>query len=66
MRPFLASGHSTVFLGRTGENDTSEFPGFALLHAIAGGLMDLLGPMFWAALIVLWLQAETLSVRNIG
>jgi hypothetical protein len=35
-------------------------PAIATLYAISGVLLDLLGPMLWAALIVLLLQAEFL------
>ena len=38
--------------------DVIDCPGIATLYAISGALLDLLGPMFWAALIVLFIQAE--------
>ena len=31
---------------------------------VTGGLMELLGPAFWAALVVLLLQAELTPVAN--
>ena len=36
----------------------ADDPVIALLYDISGVLMELLGPMFWAALIVLFIQAE--------
>jgi hypothetical protein len=41
--------------------DLLDRPGIATLYAISGVLMDLLSPMFWATLIVLFLQAELFS-----
>jgi len=38
--------------------DFTDQPTVAALYSISGVLMDLLGPMFWAALIVLFLQVE--------
>jgi len=38
--------------------DFTDHPFIALLYDISGALMELLGPMFWAALIVLFIQAE--------
>jgi hypothetical protein len=33
-------------------------PAIAAIYAISGVLMETLGPMFWAALIVLFIQAQ--------
>ena len=41
--------------------DFIDRPGIETLYAISGVLLDLLGPMFWAALVVLFLQAQFLS-----
>jgi hypothetical protein len=38
--------------------DLAGQPAVALLYAISGWLMDLVGPMFWAVLIVGFLYAE--------
>ncbi|HEX3863230.1 MAG TPA: hypothetical protein VHY35_16215 [Stellaceae bacterium] len=38
--------------------DFSDQPGIASLYTISNTLMDILGPVFWAALIVLLIQAE--------
>lgn len=38
--------------------DCSDQPAIALLYAISGVLMEILGPVFWAALVVLSIQAE--------
>jgi hypothetical protein len=38
--------------------DFSDRPTLALAYALSGWLMDLLGPMFWAVLIVGFLYAE--------
>ena len=38
--------------------DFSDRPTLALLYALSGWLMNFLGPMFWAALIVAFLYAE--------
>jgi hypothetical protein len=43
---------------RSGEIDFADQPAIAVLYVIAGGLMEFFGPMFWAALIVLFVQAE--------
>jgi hypothetical protein len=41
-----------------GEVDLTDQPAVALLHAVAGAAVELLGPMFWAALIVLFIRVE--------
>jgi hypothetical protein len=38
--------------------DLADQPAIAFLYAIGGCLMDLFGPMFWAVLIVGFLNAE--------
>ena len=43
---------------RSGEIDFADQPAIAVLYIIAGGLMEFFGPIFWAALIVLFVQAE--------
>lgn len=43
---------------RVCEVDFSDQPVIALIYEISGVLMEILGPMFWAALIVLFIQAE--------
>ena len=59
MWSFPADGEPSAVLGSRGWNgDPTDKPGFTLLYAVTGGLMELLGPMFWAALVVLLLQAE--------
>jgi len=40
------------------EIDFSDQPVVAVLYQISGVLMEILGPMFWAALIALFIQAE--------
>ena len=41
--------------------DFIDRPGIGTLYAISGVLLDLIGPMFWAALIVLFIQAQFFS-----
>jgi hypothetical protein len=43
--------------------DFPERGGLALLYTISDALVELLGPMFWAMLIVLFVQAELFSKR---
>jgi hypothetical protein len=38
--------------------DLADRPAIAVLYAISGVLMETLGPVFWGALIVLFIQAE--------
>ena len=40
------------------EVDYSDQPVVARLYAVSGVLMEILGPIFWAALIVLFIQSE--------
>jgi hypothetical protein len=59
MRTFLADGDpSAAFGARVSEFDFNDQPGITLLYAITGSLMELMGPIFWAALAVLFVQAE--------
>jgi hypothetical protein len=44
-----------------GELDFADQPLFAVLYTISAALFEFFGPMFWAALIVLFIQAEFLS-----
>jgi hypothetical protein len=46
---------------RLGELDVADQPLLAVLHTISAALVEFFGPMFWAALIVLLIQAELLS-----
>ena len=41
--------------------DFSDQPVIALIYGISGALMEMIGLMFWAALIVLFIQAELFS-----
>jgi hypothetical protein len=62
MRSFLADGDpSAPFGSRSWNSDFPDQPEIAVLYAITGWLMELLGPIFWAALIVLFVQAELLT-----
>jgi hypothetical protein len=62
MRSLFADGEpSAPFGSRSWNNDFTDQPEIALLYATAGWLMELFGPMFWAALIVLLVQAELLT-----
>jgi len=45
-------------VNRVREVDFSDQPKIAQLYAISGVLMNVLGAVFWAALIVLFVQAE--------
>jgi hypothetical protein len=59
MRSFLADGEpSAVFGSRIRNSDIIDRPEIAVLYAITGNLMEWLGPAFWAALVVLLVQAE--------
>ena len=44
--------------GQTRNIDLTDRPALAALHQICAELMILLGPMLWAALIVLLIEAE--------
>jgi hypothetical protein len=44
--------------------DFTDRPGIAALYAISGVLLDLLGPMFWAALIVLFIRRSSCPERS--
>lgn len=59
MRTFLAdSDPSATFRSRIGDYDFAGRPVVARLNVVAGAMMELLGPMFWAALVMLLIQAE--------
>lgn len=57
-------GPSAVFGSRNWDVDVTDDPVIALLYAVTGRLMELLGPAFWAALVVLLLQAELMPAAN--
>ena len=62
MRSFVGDGEpSAAFGARVSEFDFADRPGMAALYAVTGGLMELLGPVFWAALVVLLVQAELIA-----
>jgi len=62
MRSFLADGEpSAVFWSQPWNSDFADQPVIALLYAVTGSLMELLGPIFWAALAVLFVQAELIK-----
>jgi hypothetical protein len=62
MRSFLTDGEaSAVFGSDTWDDDFTDQPGIALLYAVTGSLMELLGPAFWAALIVMLVEAELIA-----
>jgi hypothetical protein len=46
---------------RLGEMDFAGQPLLAVLYMISAALVELVGRMFWAALTVLFIQAEFLS-----
>ena len=46
---------------RLGELDFASQPLIAVLYMISVALVEFFGPMFWAALIVLFIQAEFLN-----
>jgi hypothetical protein len=46
---------------RLGGLDFADQPLLAVLYMISAALVEFFGPMFWAALIVLFIQAELLS-----
>jgi len=43
------------------EIDPTKHPIIAAINRIAGLLVEILGPMFWAALIVLFVWSETFA-----
>jgi len=49
---------AALFFEKRNPVDLTGRPVIAFLYVIGGGLMDLFGPMFWAALIVGFLYAE--------
>ena len=46
---------------RLGGLDFADQPLIAVLYIISAALVEFFGPMFWAALIMLFIQAEFLS-----
>jgi hypothetical protein len=59
MRSFSADGEpSVLYASRVFENGLADQPLIAVLYAVTGCLMELLGPAFWAALVILFVQAE--------
>jgi hypothetical protein len=62
MRSSIADEDSiAVFGSRAWNSDFSDKPEIAVLYAITGGLMEVLGPAFWAALAVLFIEAELIA-----
>ena len=65
MRSLLADGEpSVVFRSRAWSSDFTDQPEIALLYAVTGSLMELLGPIFWAALVALLIQAELMPAAD--
>jgi hypothetical protein len=63
MRSFSADGEpSALYASRVFENGLADQPLIAVLYAVTGCLMELLGPAFWAALVVLFVQAELFTL----
>jgi hypothetical protein len=59
MRSYPINSESFPFpTSRVREVDFSDQPAIAVLYGVTGVLMEVFGPMFWAALIVLFIQAE--------
>jgi hypothetical protein len=49
---------AACFKAKAGECNFADEPGIAELYMLAAALMEFLGPMFWAALIVLFIWVE--------
>jgi len=49
---------SGVLDARVRIREVANRPVIAVLYALSGGLMELFGPIFWATLIVLFIEAE--------
>ena len=49
---------SSGFKPKAGECDFANQPGIAELYMLADALMEFFGPVFWAALIVLFIWVE--------
>jgi hypothetical protein len=65
MRSLLADGEpSAVFGSRAWNSDFTDEPGIALLYVVTGSLMELLGPIFWVALVALLIQAELMPATD--
>jgi hypothetical protein len=59
MRTLFSDGtHLAARAGRAAEVDLHGRPMLAALYALAGAAIDLFGPIFWATLVVLFVQAE--------
>jgi hypothetical protein len=59
MRTLFSNGEDLAAqAGRPVKVDLHGRPMLAMLYALSGIAIDLFGPMFWAALIVLFVQAE--------
>ena len=60
MRTFAADdGYASIAFGaQPVDVGFADRPVVALLYAVTGRLMELLGPIFWAALIILFVRAE--------
>ena len=59
MGPFPSDRElAALFFEKRNPVDLTGRPAIAFLYAIGGWLMDLFGPMFWAVLIVGFLNAE--------
>jgi hypothetical protein len=56
MRSFLVDGETSAVVA-SGARDRCASAA-TLLHAAGDMLMEQLGPMFWAALLVMWVQAQ--------
>jgi hypothetical protein len=52
---------SAAFHARVDSVGTTIGPALAALHVLSGELMELVGPMFWAALVVLSIEARLLA-----
>jgi hypothetical protein len=63
MRTFFASGEppSPAQMLQVDTDDFAEQPVVEFLYAVTGEMMELLGPLFWAALIILYAQVELLG-----
>jgi hypothetical protein len=56
---FLSDADASAgFKPKAGECDFADEPGIAELYMLAAALMEFLGPVFWAALIVLFIWVE--------
>ena len=58
---FTEPGRSAARVWQPREIDLADRPGIALLYALSGAVIEFVGPVFWATLIVLLIQAELLG-----